>query len=1437
MRKLLFLMMGFSLLYLLGMTSLNAQVALPYSIDFGESQDGWTVIDNSTVVGTSWTFKEKGAYNQGTYYPCVVINVDYSADCDDYYISPALNLKAGKEYTIGTISCGTTFDLYGIAVSLAVGTSASDITTFTKIADLNVPTYFQNTETEKTKLTVETDGVYYIAFHATTLKYNAETYLFGFSISENEIEDPDPEKPINLPYEIDFKKSAEGWTSADNNGDYSTWAYYFDYGVAMDMSFSFHNDDYISPAFMLESGKRYKISTIVAVDGQPSSADQISILQGKEKSKDAFEEIKQLSFTVFGENSEDSYFVPKENGLYYFSFRNTSGAFGNTILLYHFGISEVNDIPDLEITVFSTDFSEGDPMKDWTVLDVNTDQVTWKILNGLDGVAYDGNNASGAADDWLITPALSLTEGQDYLVRYTLMQTGAFEEDNIEIKWGRKATVSDMSELLADESINLGSGKVSKTCRFSCYRTADAYIGFHITTPDMNGTLSLINIEVVAVGKAIPLPVEDLQVSSDFKTKSVVLKWINPAYDTKQSPIVSPLKVNIYENESLVETLSDDMTVGAPQKYTYEPVIPFTGEVIYKITAVIGENESEPVFATICLDDMQGDTILVQNFSLDSQEDFSQWILEDKNGGDTWKYVAWDKGVTIPKMSIDNNDWLISPMANLVTDKRYVIQYELSTSIAFGADLDVTIGNVQNADGQTTILASHNDLKQNGYVEFVTRQFSVTTNGAYYIGFHAGKVENGMSLKNIRISYIGEKGEKVPVMELPYNQNFDEVAEMPEGWKATGNTGAYGFNVIDVMDYLGFPDVQAHTSPNAVYAMGGAIMPRTELLYTPKFDLKQGMEYAIEFWLLMPELNGKKNKLNVYVATEQNEEGIIGNSLYEVGDGISAWSKQRFVFIPEDDGEYCFIIKVTCPITNAGYIIIDDFRIGKNVSVAVPAAPVDLRGGVSALNSSIVMNWSNPVVDIDGNRLISGTEVRTQLFENEHLLGEIVGEIGEQMSFAHRYAWEDFQGQKIIKAISYIQDLKGGASTCVVNISSLADSWLKKTVFSSDFGNPEEWTVIDNDNDGTKWNIDINGKQASTEGNDDWLISPVVKLEKGKTYYVLCELQTNSDEGSSLEFTMGDSRSIEKQTIEIASYEKLMLGDFETLEIGGLLTAEDEEVFLGIHVTNNTGKVTIKNIKITRLFESSEPEKLPYQENFENMDNIDNATQFTNKWGRRAGSANLFRISKMPENIVPAHSGEYAAIAEEVDLGARHEILYTPMFDFERGKNYKVTYYLYMPGNEGRKTVASVSASPTQENPGIELEKLQEIENPVTEWTEFSFTYTAEDNQPYCFYFYFEAAEANAGIIAFDDFSIQEMIVDGVSKTEKETGMYYIPSTSTLVVPQDYCYLTIYDAQGRYISSRRVKEERISLSMLDKGFYYIQVRNDEGQIISLKIVK
>lgn len=61
MRKLTFLI--FTFIILTGINVGKAQTALPYSINFADSQEGWTAVDESSIPGNTWTYMPKWAYN------------------------------------------------------------------------------------------------------------------------------------------------------------------------------------------------------------------------------------------------------------------------------------------------------------------------------------------------------------------------------------------------------------------------------------------------------------------------------------------------------------------------------------------------------------------------------------------------------------------------------------------------------------------------------------------------------------------------------------------------------------------------------------------------------------------------------------------------------------------------------------------------------------------------------------------------------------------------------------------------------------------------------------------------------------------------------------------------------------------------------------------------------------------------------------------------------------------------------------------------------------------------------------------------------------------------------------------------------------------------------------------------------------------------------
>ncbi len=535
----------------------------------------------------------------------------------------------------------------------------------------------------------------------------------------------------SYPYNIDFKASNEGWTAVDKNGDNTTWRWWNGFGAYMS-EFTAANDDYISPVFTMKAGNTYKIK--VTSEGMFSGNGQLSLVVGQEKK--SLEVISALTIPTGGEVSEVVTFQPTVDGEYYVGIRlYVAVLFGFADPFYLTSVSVEEIVPEVVgEPVFTDDFNRTDVMEGWTAIDSNEDNTTWGAEAGAAGIIYNGEMVM-SSNDWLITPAIPVTQGQDYVVNYTFKQISAFDTDVVEVKAGKAATVEGMTTLLGEDHIYAenGFGEYSASQRLVAQEGGHIYVGFHITTADANGRLALTHITITPVAKATPQAVSELVATSDFANKTVTLTWVNPMYDTENSVINGDLKANIYENGTWVGTVEGLLPQGTGT-YTYAPE-QFAGETTFMVKALIGENESEGVETTINLDDMQGDLELVHSFA---NPKFEEWYIESIAGTSTWYYSNWrtcfDYDYKLGQKY--ENDWLISPAVRLETANRYVAKYKIQTSRSSGIDIAITLGKAQTPQAQTKELAKYVNLCQNGFGDYECNQFAVEESGDYYFGIH-----------------------------------------------------------------------------------------------------------------------------------------------------------------------------------------------------------------------------------------------------------------------------------------------------------------------------------------------------------------------------------------------------------------------------------------------------------------------------------------------------------------------------------------------------------------------------------------------------------------------------------------------------------------------------------------------------------------------------
>lgn len=146
----------------------------PYSEDFSSSSalDLFTII-NANGDSNTWT------YSSGT----VRYRTSYTKDADDWLITPPLKLKAGNSYTL-------TFNAWALSsrseermeVKMGKAATVDGMTTTVK----DVTTYTETSRTpasESVEIVPTEDGIYYIGFHAVSLKSKGNLSLDNIAVS------------------------------------------------------------------------------------------------------------------------------------------------------------------------------------------------------------------------------------------------------------------------------------------------------------------------------------------------------------------------------------------------------------------------------------------------------------------------------------------------------------------------------------------------------------------------------------------------------------------------------------------------------------------------------------------------------------------------------------------------------------------------------------------------------------------------------------------------------------------------------------------------------------------------------------------------------------------------------------------------------------------------------------------------------------------------------------------------------------------------------------------------------------------------------------------------------------------------------------------------------------------------------------------------------
>lgn len=374
------------------------------------------------------------------------------------------------------------------------------------------------------------------------------------------------------------------------------------------------------------------------------------------------------------------------------------------------------------------------------------------------------------ADDWLISPAVSLEAGKTYKVSFwTYVETGY---DRLSLSWADAGTVEALSAdgtMLYDYEEGTYDW-VRNSVVISPAVSGDFFFGFHVYTEENKGYVYLTGFEI-SEDVFVPGPVGSLAVTPDLNgALKALVTWTLPTADIDGIALPEGAdfeKVTLARDGSLIADLPGDAI-----SFTDTAALGLTeGKHTYSVTVTINGVTSDPVEITsrhigpLPVESLPW-TAGIGNMTKDDFETYyaavkgeNSTIAADKG----WTFDRWDSCIEFtPGSSVKReDDWLMLPKIRF--EKAGV--YRIRISAEYGSKsvnprLALYKGDSRSIEAMTERLATFETLP---YSEAETyRVFRINEPGEFCLAFYAGREESGSSTSIFLYEIAVEETELLP---------------------------------------------------------------------------------------------------------------------------------------------------------------------------------------------------------------------------------------------------------------------------------------------------------------------------------------------------------------------------------------------------------------------------------------------------------------------------------------------------------------------------------------------------------------------------------------------------------------------------------------------------------------------------------------------------
>ncbi len=466
---------------------------------------------------------------------------------------------------------------------------------------------------------------------------------------------------------------------------------------------------------------------------------------------------------------------------------------------------------------YHQEFADPEVLADYyTVVDNDGDGSTWRQGYSTE-VRLDYSHKSDA-DDWLISPAITMESGMKYHFAMEMKTFTPNYPENFEVLVGTDPNDLSTFTLLKREEdfTRIASEFGDYTLDFLVDKTQDYHMAVrYCSKADSKSSLMMIrNFRVNLVGNALaPAQASDVNIIADANDElKATVSFKAPELNLKGEAVTPLTKITVSRDgdEKVLKTF-DAPEAGSQLSWTDEAV-PTVGLHTYTITAENAEGVGEPITAEQ----------FIGVYTAPYTEDFEDrhiaelWTIEstgmdDPNAWYGWKWTdnsnTYGRHMNLSYYPVKDGAvdiWLFSPSLKMEKDAVYTIKYDANMNNDTHPDVqyDLYKGNAAKSEAMTSHVCK---LPTTGYY-MEEREIMLVNDesGKFNLGFeaHGSKAYNYYNASIDNFSFTYRTSAFAPYQMTNYKGVANKQAELKANLSWTAPTKNYYGQALDANEEM-----------------------------------------------------------------------------------------------------------------------------------------------------------------------------------------------------------------------------------------------------------------------------------------------------------------------------------------------------------------------------------------------------------------------------------------------------------------------------------------------------------------------------------------------------------------------------------------------------------------------------------------------------------